>query len=81
MFNFSANNLILVSKKQYDKYRVFILKDRTTKRCYKIHDFMGTVTFNPDKAYCVFGKVNSSDKLYLVLEKVKEDRKNIIPMI
>lgn len=76
MFNFSANNLTLISKKQYDKCNVFIFKDKTTKRYYKIYDFLKTASFDPGKVYCVFGKVNSSDKLYLVLDEFKEDKKN-----
>jgi hypothetical protein len=77
MFNFSANNLVLISQKQYDKANVFILKDRTTNRCYKIYDFLKTASFESSKLYCVFGKVNSSDKLYLVLDGMKEDKKNV----
>lgn len=76
MFNFSANNLILISQKQYDKSNVYILKDRNTKRCYKLYDFLKIASFVPDKSYCVWGKVNSADKLYLVLEGMKEDKKN-----
>jgi hypothetical protein len=76
MFNFSANNLIFVSKKQHDKCNVFILKDRTTARYYKIYDFLKTASFDSGKPYCIFGKVNSADKLYLVLDGVKEDTKN-----
>ena len=76
MFNFSANNLILFSEKRFDKCNVFVLKDRTTKRFYKIHDFLKTASFGPGKPYCIFGKVNSSDQLYLVLDGVKEDKKN-----
>lgn len=75
MFNFSANNLIFVSKSQYDKCNVFILKDRTTTRCYKIYDFFKTASFDLGKPYCISGRVNSSDKLYLVLDGVKEDKK------
>lgn len=78
MFNFSANNLILVSKRQYDKCDVFLLKDRATNRCYKIYDFLKTASFDPGKPYCIFGKVNSSDKIYLVLDSFKEDKKNAL---
>ena len=77
MFNFSANNLVLISQKQYDKSNIFVLKDRTTNRCYKIYDFLKIASFEPSKPYCIFGKVNSSDKLYLVLDGVKEDKKNV----
>ncbi len=78
MFNFSANNLVLISQKKYDMSNVFVLKDRTTNRCYKIYDFSKTALFELFKLYCVFGKVNSSDKLYLVLDGMKEDKKNAI---
>jgi hypothetical protein len=52
------------------------MKDRHTNRCYKIYDFTKTFCFEPLKPYCIFGKVNSSDKIYLVLENAKEDKKN-----
>jgi len=77
MFNFSANNLVFVSAKQFEKYNVFVLKDRTTNRCYKIYDFVKAASFVAGKPYCIFGKVNSSDKIYLVLDGVKEDKKNV----
>lgn len=76
MFNFSANNLTLFSQKQYDKCNVFVLRDRTTNRFYKVYDFLKVASFEAWKSYCIFGKVNSSDKLYLVLEGVKEEKKN-----
>jgi len=76
MFNFSANNLTFISKSQYDKCNIFILQDRDTNRCYKIYDFLKSAFFEPDKPYCIFGKVNSADKIYLVLNGVKEDKKN-----
>jgi hypothetical protein len=76
MFNFSANNLIFISKSQYEKCNILIMKDRNTNRLYKIYDFTKTACFEPLKPYCISGKVNSADKIYLVLEKVKEDKKN-----
>lgn len=80
MFNFSANNLILVSKKQTEKYTILILKDQDTKRCYKVYDFLKTNPISPNITYCISGKINSSDKIYLVLEMVKEDKKNPFKM-
>lgn len=76
MFNFSANNMILVSNTSYSKFNCYILKDRHTNRCYKVYDFSKAIFFEPDKIYCISGKVNSADKLYLVLDKIKEDNKN-----
>lgn len=76
MFNFSANNMIMVSKFRYKKCTAFVLKDRDTKRCYKIYDFSKSACFEANKPYCISGMVNSADKLYLILGKVKEDKKN-----
>ena len=78
MFNFSANNLVFVSKSQHDKCNVFILKDRDTHRCYKVYDFLKSAVFEEGKPYCISGKVNSADKLYLVLDGVKEDKRNAV---
>ena len=77
MFNFSANNLILVSKSQHDKCNIFILKDRDTNRCYKVYDFSKSAIFATGKIYCISGKVNSADKLYLVLDGVKDVKKKM----
>ena len=52
-----------------------VLRDEDTKRCYKVYDYSKTFSFQPDKIYCVSGKINSADKLYLILENVKEDKK------
>lgn len=76
MFNFTANNLILVSKSRHQKCIVLTMKDRNTNRCYKIHDFSKTADFDHYIPYCISGKVNSADKIYLVLESFKEDKKN-----
>jgi hypothetical protein len=78
MFNFSANNLIFVSKSQHDKCNIFIMKDRNTNRCYKVYDFLKFAIFETGKPYFISGKVNSADKLYLVLDTVKEDKKNAV---
>lgn len=78
MFNFNANNLIFVSKSQHDKCNILILKDRDTNRCYKIYDFLKTAVFETGKPYCISGKVNSADKLYLVLDRIKKDKKNAV---
>lgn len=75
MFNFSANHLTLVSSTEYDRAFVTVLRDEDTKRCYKVYDYSKAFSFQPDKIYCVSGKINSADKLYLILENVKEDKK------
>lgn len=71
MFNFSANNLVWISTKQHRRYFVHVMMDSDTKRCYLIYDFKKQMVFEKGPNYCVSGKVNSADKLYLVAEHMK----------
>ena len=48
---------------------------RNTQRVYRLHDFSQAQFIRPDVASCVAGKVNSADKLYLVIESVRLDTK------
>jgi len=52
------------------------MQDRHTKRIYRLHDFSKSQPITPDLLWCVSGKVNSADKLYLVIDSVKIDSKN-----
>jgi len=79
MFNFSANHLSLLSRNECSKCTVFVMKDLHTHRVYRLYDFTKSQIITPDHVYCVFGKVNSADKLYLVLESVKIDTKHEPP--
>ena len=79
MFNFSANHLVLLSRTECAKCTVFLMKDRDTHRLYRLYDFSKSQSILPDQAYCIFGKVNSADKLYLVIESVKPDTKHSTP--
>jgi hypothetical protein len=54
------------------------MQDRHTKRLYRLHDFSKSQPLTPDHLWCVSGKVNSADKLYLVIESVKIDSKNTV---
>ena len=76
MFNFSANHLILLSRTECARCVVFIMKDDSTRRVYRLYDFTKSHTITPGKYYCVSGKVNSADKLYLVIESVWSDNKH-----
>lgn len=76
MFNFSANHLCLISRMEYPACAVFLLLDRDTERVYRLFDFTKRLRLLPDKAYCVAGKVNSANTLYLVIESVKLDTKH-----
>jgi len=73
MFNFSANHLLLISRTEYPSYAVLLMRDRDTQRVYRLYDFSKAQFIRPDAAYCIAGKVNSADKLYLVIESVRLD--------
>ena len=75
MFNFSANHLFLLSRTEYRSCAVFLLQDHDTQRVYRLYDFTKAQLIRPNVAYCVAGKVNSADKLYLVIESVRPDTK------
>jgi hypothetical protein len=75
MFNFSANHLLLISRAEYPSYAVLLMRDRDTQRVYRLYDFSKAQLIRPSVAYCVAGKVNSADKLYLVIESVRLDTK------
>ncbi len=77
VFNFSANNLFLLSRTEYRSSAVFLLEDHDTKRVYRLYDFTKAQLIQPHVAYCVAGKVNSADKLYLVIESVRLDTKHV----
>ena len=76
MFNFSANHLFLLSRMEYRSCAVFLMLDRDTQRVYRLYDFTKAQLIAPDQAYCIAGKVNSADKLYLVIESVRPDTKH-----
>ena len=76
MFNFSANHLVLLSRTEYRSYAVFLLRDLDTQRVYRLHDFSKALLIRPDVAYCIAGKVNTADKLYLVIESVRPDTRH-----
>ena len=78
MFNFSANHLFLLSRTEHPSYAVFLLQDRDTQRVYRLYDFSKAQRMQPDVAYCIAGKVNSADKLYLVIESVRLDTKHCL---
>jgi hypothetical protein len=76
MFNFSANHLSLLSRTEYRSCPVFMVLDHSTHRVYCLHDFTKAHATEPGSCYCLSGKVNSADKLYLVIESVKPDAKH-----
>lgn len=81
MFNFSANHLFLISRIEYASCAVLIMLDYDTRRVYRLFDFTKRLRLWPDRPYCVAGKVNSVNTLYLVVESVKLDTKHQRPSI
>ena len=79
MFNFSANHLALISRTEYRSCAVFVMRDDSTRRVYRLYDFTKSLQISPHGYYCVSGKVNSADKLYLVIESIKPDTKHPWP--
>ena len=43
---------------------------------YRLYDFTKALLISPEMAYCIAGKVNSADRLYLVIESVRPDTKH-----
>jgi hypothetical protein len=76
MFNFSANRLVLLSRTECARCVVFVMKDDSTRRVYRLYDFTKSHVITPGQYYCVTGKVNSADALYLVIESVRPDNKH-----
>ena len=76
MFNFSANHLLLLPRMECRSCSVLFTRDDSTHRVYRLHDFTNSHAPTSGQYYCVSGKVNSSDKLYLVVESIKGDTKH-----
>jgi hypothetical protein len=76
MFNFSANHLFLISRPEFRSCAAFLMQDRDTQRVYRLHDFSKRWLIRPGVAYCVAGKVNSADRLFLVVESVRQDTRH-----
>ena len=51
------------------------MRDRDTQRVYPLNNFSKAQLIRPGVAYCVVGKVNAADELYLVIESVRLDTK------
>ena len=63
----------MIRRTEYPSWAVFWMQDRDTQRVYRLYDFTKAQLIQPGVAYCVAGKVNSADKLYLVIESVRPD--------
>jgi len=79
MFNFSANHLFLLDRIEGRNCIVFLMRDDSTRRVYRLYDFSKSQRIDRGHYYSIAGKVNSADKLYLVIESVKKDNKHRAP--
>ena len=79
MFNFSANHLLLLQRIEGRNCIVFLMRDDSTRRVYRLYDFTMSQHIDAGHYYCIAGKVNSADKLYLVIESIKKDNKHGVP--
>ena len=76
MVTFSANHLLLISRTEYPSYAVLLMQDCDTRRVYRLYDFSKAQLIRPGVAYCIAGKVNSADKLFLVIDSIRPDTKH-----
>ncbi len=59
--------------------QAFPVPDLDAQRVYWLCDFYEAPLIQLNVAYCVAGKVNSADKLYLVIESVRPDTRHSRP--
>lgn len=53
------------------------MKDDSTRRVYRRYDFSKTQQITPLHGYyCISGRVNNADTLYLVIESLKPETKH-----
>ena len=72
----SLRQLVKLSRTEYRTCAVFLMQNRDTQRVDRLYDFCKTQLIASDKAYCIAGKVNSADRLYLVIESLRPDTKH-----
>jgi hypothetical protein len=68
--------MLTFSQTEYPMWTVILLRDLDTQRVCRVDNLTSAQLIRPDVAYCVAGKVNSADKLYLVIESVRPDTRH-----
>src|SRR5450631_2106459 len=74
--SFSANHLFLLSRTEYRSSVVFDMRDDSTRRGHRIHNFHFARMITPSQCWCVSGSVESPDEICLAIEFVKPDTKH-----
>ena len=75
-YDFRQRQMLTLSRAEYPMCAVILLWDLDTQRVCRLDNLTNAQLIRPDVAYCVAGKVNSADKLYLVIESVRLDTKH-----
>jgi hypothetical protein len=70
--------MLTLTQTEYPLCAVFLLQDLDTQRVHRLRDFTKAQLIRPGVAYCVADKVNSADKLYLVIQSVQPDTKHMV---
>ena len=68
--------MLTFSRTEYPMCAVILLRNLDTQRVHGSTTFSKTQLIQPNVAYSVAGKVNSADKLYLVIESVRPDTRH-----
>jgi hypothetical protein len=69
--------MLTFSRTECPKCAVFLVRDLDTQAVYRLYDFTKAQLIRPAVAYCVSGKINSADKLYLVIDSARPDTKHL----
>ena len=69
--------MFMLSSTEFPSCAVFLLRDLDAQRVYRFCYLTEALLIRPNVAYYVAGKVNSSDKLYLVIESVLPATKHV----
>ena len=69
--------MFMLSSTEFPSCARFLLRDLDAQRVYRLFDLTEALLIWPNVAYYVAGKVNSADKLYLVIESVRSDIEHV----
>ena len=76
--------MLNLSLTEYPSCAVFLLQNLDTQHVDRLYDFSKAKLVRPNVAYGPAGKVNTADKLYLVIESVrpgtKHSRSSTVPV-
>ena len=71
----SLRQLVEFSRTKYRTCAVFLMQDCDTQRVRRLYDFIKPHRLPLDQAHRMAGKVNSADRLHLVIESARPDTK------